>query len=93
MKGIETFKIRKELSANFHLIPMALVYNLGFQTRELRKWPMFTTDNQKELLKAGINILNPEGGYKWREVQFTEDGISAQMGLLLPAWFRKLDKI
>jgi hypothetical protein len=43
---------RKELSANFHLIPLALVYNFGFQTRELRKWPMLNTDNQKELLKA-----------------------------------------
>ena len=36
----------------FWLEPVALVYNLGFPARELRKLEALTAENQKELLEA-----------------------------------------
>jgi hypothetical protein len=43
---------RDAFSAKFWLHPVALAYNLGFPTRELRKLESLTADHQKEFLEA-----------------------------------------
>jgi hypothetical protein len=43
---------RDDQSAKFWLLPVSLVFNLGFSPSELRKIEALTTENQQQLLEA-----------------------------------------
>lgn len=52
---------RDDLSAKFWLEPVALVRNLGFDARELRRLQSLVTEHQTELLEAWHEFFGADG--------------------------------
>jgi hypothetical protein len=53
---------REDVSAKFWLDPVALAYNLGYPSRELRKLEAITTEHQRELLEAWNEYFGTASG-------------------------------